>query len=916
MPEPGGTRLIGRAAEQRAVDAVLDAVRGARGRALVLLGEPGIGKSALLDHAAATAAASGVRVLRVTGIQSEMELAFAGLHQLLGPEVARVDRLPAPRRAALRVVLGLDDGEPPDRLMVALGALDLLRALAADRPVVCLVDDVQWLDQDTVSVLSSMARRWATDPVGAVVASRDAVPELDGLPRLEVRGLATPDALTLLDGALRAPLDDAVRRQMVAETAGNPLALLELPRGMDPAELAGGFALPGVTPLSDRIEESYRRRLAELPVSARTLLLLAAADPVGEPALLRAAAACLGLGPQAIVPAVEEQLLEIGPRVRFTHPLARSAIYRGASPEQRRLVHLALEEVTDPDTDPDRRAWHRAQAVVGPDDETARQLERSSRRARSRGGLAAATAFLERAASLSPARRARADRLVAAAELAREAGDDDRALALLDAAGDDALDADQAARAALLRGRVAQERTTGPDAVHLLADAARRLAACGLPAAHDAVLDAVVTATWTAAPGRAALVREATSVLGDDRPGPAGPATDLLVAGLRARGLEGPDAALPLLRRALDALLADPGTVAASGPSWSALWLADELWDAAAGTTLFDRVAGPARREGALGVLRRLYRAHVRHLVLVEDVHAARRTLDEGRALAPTDPASFAEVELIVTAWAGEHDTASRLAAELRRPGAGPRTRVWVAYADAVAGNARGDAEGAHRAIAPVFRDDWFSLGPMVLPELADAAARTGHAADLAAAEAWADERARLTATPWSLGVAERVRALRRDGDGARAHYERSVEHLSRVRGRTELARTHLAYGEWLRRRRSRAEARDHLGRAARLFTETGAAGFAERAARELRAVGDHGSGRPGGTLTPQEAEVAALAADGLTNPQIATRLSLSARTVQHHLRNAYAKLGISSRTQLGRALGEPRAAAGGSAAR
>jgi hypothetical protein len=388
------------------LDRLLDAVRAGESRALVVRGEPGVGKTALLDYLVEHA--SGCRVVRATGVQSEMELAYAGVHQLLTPMLDRLQRLPARQRAALRSAFGLGPGSAPDRFLVGLAVLSLLSDVAEEYPLLCLVDDEQWLDRASAQVLGFVARRLAAESVGLVFAARVPGDELAGLPELVVEGLQEGDARELLEAALTGPLDARVRDRIVAEARGNPLALVELPRGVPPAELAGGFALPDAMPLSGRIEESFRRRLDALPADTGRLLQLAAADPIGDPVLVWRAAGRLGIRAEAATPAAEAGLLEVGARVRFRHPLVRSAAYRSASLQQRQDVHRVLAEVTDPKIDPDRRAWHRAQAAPGPDENVASELERSAGRAQARGGLAAAAAFLERAAMLTPdpARRA------------------------------------------------------------------------------------------------------------------------------------------------------------------------------------------------------------------------------------------------------------------------------------------------------------------------------------------------------------------------------------------------------------------------------------------------------------------------------------------------------------------------------
>jgi len=417
---PARRVLLGRRSECEVLDRLLGAVRAGESRALVVRGDPGVGKTALLEYLVEHAL--GCRVAWAAGVQSEMELAFAGLHQLLAPMLDRLDRLPGPQRAALATAFGLGPGSAPDRFLVGLAVLGLLAEVAEERPLVCVVDDEQWLDRASAQVLGFVARRLVAESVGLVVAARVPSEELVGLPELVVEGLGEADARALLEGVVTGPLDPRVRDQLVSEARGNPLALLELPRGLPPAELAGGFALPGALPTWGRIEASFRRRVEALPAESRRLLQLAAADPVGDPVLVWRAAERLGIGAQAATPAADAGLLEVGAWVRFRHPLVRSAAYRSASLQQRQEVHRALAEVTDPELDPDRRAWHRAQATPGPDEQVAAELERSAGRAQARGGLAAAAAFLERAAMLTPDPARRARRLLAAAGAKRDAG--------------------------------------------------------------------------------------------------------------------------------------------------------------------------------------------------------------------------------------------------------------------------------------------------------------------------------------------------------------------------------------------------------------------------------------------------------------------------------------------------------------
>src|SRR3984957_6870008 len=589
MTEDPGLRgrasgLTDRRAECGVLDRLINAVRAGGSRVLVVCGEPGVGKSALLDYLAGRA--SGCRVVRAAGVESEMELAFAGLHQLLAPVLDRLGGLPGPQQEALRTAFGLSSGPAPDRFLVGLAVLGLVSEVAGQRPLVCVVDDEQWLDRASVQALGFVARRLAADPVGLAFAARVPGAELAGLPELAVAGLREEDARALLDSALTGPLDARVRDLIVAETRGNPLALLELPRGLGSAELAGGFGLPAAVSLPGRIEDSFRRQLEGMPTETRRLLALAAADPSGDLLLLWRAAARMGIAAQAGVPAVGAGLVEFGARVRFRHPLARSAAYRSVSPRERREAHGALAEVTDPAADPDRRAWHRAQAAPGPDEDVAAELERSAGRAQGRGGLAAAAAFLERAALLTPEPGRRAGRLLAAARVKREAGELDTALGLLVAAEAGPLDARQAAQVQSLRGQIASDQYRGSDAARLLLRAARLLEPLDAGLAREMHLDALGAALVAGDLERPGGVREAAEPARAAPPSPDPPrAVDVVLDALALRLTEGHAAAAAALTRALSLLVSLDADV---GEAHRSLWsaggrpgaiIAMELWD-------------------------------------------------------------------------------------------------------------------------------------------------------------------------------------------------------------------------------------------------------------------------------------------------------------------------------------------------
>ena len=888
----------------------IEAVRAGESRVLVVRGEPGVGKTVLLDYLARHA--PGCQVARAAGVQSEMELAFAGLHQLCAPMLKQLARLPAPQRDALQTAFGLSAGPAPDRFLVGLAVLSLLSEVAGERPLICLVDDQQWLDRASAQALEFVARRLAADPVGLVFAARDPGDELAAFPDLAVEGLAEGDARALLDSVLAGPLDARVRDQIVAETRGNPLALLELPRGLTPAELAGGFGLPGARPLSGRIEESFRRQIEALPDHVRRLLQLAAADSSGDPLLVWRAAGQLGIDVQAGAPEVDGGLVGFGAQVRFRHPLVRSAAYRSASTRERQEVHRALAEVTDPRLDPDRRAWHRAQAAPGPDEEVAGELERSAGRAQGRGGLAAAAAFLERAALLTPDPVRRTQRLLAAARTKADAGALDAALGLMVAVEAGPVDALQTAEVERLRGQIALEQRRGSDADRLLLSAARRLQPVSADLARAAHLDALVAAIWAnemASPG----VREAAEAARTAPPGPVPPgAIDVLLDAVALRMTQGYAAAAPALTRALEMVLA---LDVSSGESDRWQWLAGgrisqiiamELWDFESWHALAVSQVKFSRDTGALMHLAFALNYLARTHILAGELAAATRLVEEDHLIAEAagNP-PVADTAMMLAAWRGQEQEASELIEAVSREAtarAAPALVSRADYASSVLYNGLGHSAAAYDAARRAFEREPMGYGSHIVPELAEAAARSGDTRLLQAALEWLSERTRATPTQWVLGIEVRVRALLSDGEAADRCYRESIERLSLTRVRTQLARAHLLYGEWLRRENRRADAREQLRTAHEMLEAMGAEAFAERARRELLATGETVRKRVSDTsdaLTAQEAQVARLARDGLSNPEIGARLFISSRTVQYHLRKVFTKLGISSRSQL-----------------
>jgi DNA-binding CsgD family transcriptional regulator len=889
------------------------AVRAGESRVLVLHGEAGVGKTALLEYLAGHA--PGLTVTRAAGIQSEMELAFAGVHQLCAPALDSLDTLPAPQREALRTAFGVSSGPAPDRFLLGLAVLGLLSHAAAKQPLLCLVDDHQWLDRASAQILAFTARRLGVESVGLVFATRDPGGDLAGLAELPVAGLREADARVLLDAALTGPLDTRVRDQIVAETRGNPLALLELPHGLTPQELAGGFGLPGALPLAGSIERNFRRRVEALPRQAQRLLLLAAADPSGDPALVWRAAARLGIGTEAAVPATEAGLAEFGTRLLFRHPLARSAAYQTASAQARQEAHRALAAATDPRLDPDRRAWHRAQAAPGPDEDVAAELERSASRALSRGGLTAAAAFLERSAMLTLDPAQRAARALAAARAKSRAGAFDAALELLAVAEAGPLTDLQHAHADLIRAQLAFITSRGAEAPPLLLKAAKRLAGIDPGLSRATYLDALSAGIFTgrlASPGSdlLAIARAAAEAPPAPRP-PRAP--DLLLDALTAHYNEGYAAGVPMLRGALAAFA--HGLPAEEELHW--LWLAcivgaTRAWDEESWDVLSARHVQLARGTGALSELPLALTSRAFLHLFTGQLTAAADLTDEMQAVKEATGSGLAPYGALgLAAFRGQETKAHALVeatmedVTLRGEGTGITFAEW---ANAVLNNGLGryDKAAAAALHACDYDDD---LGSLIwtMPELVEAAVRAGLTEAAARADDRLEEITSACDTDWARGVRARSRALLSEGETAERLYRESVRRLSGTRLRVDLARAHLLYGEWLRRERRRGDAREQLRTALGMLEAIGMAGFAERARRELRSTGETARKRSSAAgheeLTAQELLVARLARDGLSNPEIGTRLFISAHTVQYHLRKVFAKLGITSRSQLDRVL-------------
>jgi DNA-binding CsgD family transcriptional regulator/tetratricopeptide (TPR) repeat protein len=889
------------------LDRFVAEVRAGEGRALVLRGEPGVGKTVLLDYLAGRA--SGCRVARAAGVQSEMELAFAGLHQLCAPMLDHAESLPVPQREALRIAFGLSAGPVPDRFLVGLAVLGLLSETAGERPLLCVVDDQQWLDRASAQVLGFAARRLAADPVGLVFAARVPGEDVAGLPELVVDGLAEDDARELLESVLPGRLDARVRDRVIAETHGNPLALLELPRGLTPAQLTGGFGVSSAVSLDGRIEESFARRLDGLPAQTQRLLQLAAADPTGDPVLVWRAAGRLAIGAGAAEPALEAGLAEFGAQVRFRHPLVRSAVYRSASVQTRQELHGALAEATDPAVDPERRAWHRAEAAPGADEEVAAELEQCAGRAQRRGGLAAAAAFLERSAGLTldPARRAQ--RALTAAQAKYRAGALDVALGLLAMAQAGPLDELQRARGDLLRAQIAFASSHGRDAPPLLLSAARQLEALDVGLARETYLEAFTAALFvgrlSAAVGEVARAARAA-------PPPLGPARapDLLLDGLALLVTDGYAAGTPALKRALLAFRGQDIS-AEEGLSW--LWLAERAamatWDDDTWHALASRHLKLARDAGALSELPLALRSRILLHSHAGELEQGSALIAEAQAVASVTGSQLAPYGATgIAAFRGREAEAVELiranldSATSRGEGRG----VSSHYSAALLYNGLGHYDKALAAAEVACEYDDIGVLGWSLTELIEAAVRSDQPARASGALQRLSETTRASGSDWALGTEARSRALLSEGETAENCYREAVERLGRTRMRPAVARAHLLYGEWLRRENRRRDARVELRAAHGLFTTMGIEAFAERARHELMATGDTVRKRTVETvseLTDQEEHIARLAVSGRTNVEIGTQLFLSTRTVEWHLSKVYTKLGVGSRRELRQAL-------------
>ena len=901
--------LRGRTRECVFLDGLIADIRRGGSRSLVLHGEAGIGKTALLEYLIASA--SDFTVVRASGVESEMELAYSGLHQLCGTILDRLEKLPAPQRLALEIVFGMSAGPTPQQFLVALAVLSLLSEVSEERPVLCVVDDAHWLDQSTALTLAFVTRRLLAEPVGLVFACREVGDQLRHLPGLDIGGLRNGDARALLRSAVQFGLDDQVCDRIIAETRGNPLALLELPRGISTTELAG-FRTGSVSALPNGIEESFRRRLAALPEATRRLLTIAAADPLGEPTVVWPAAQRLGIGAEAGAAAEDAGLCEIKARVQFRHPLVRAAAYTAASSDERRRAHAALAEVTDAEADPDRRAWHRALALAGPDDGVADELERSAARARARAGQAAAAAFLERSVALTLDAQRRAERALAAAEAKYLAGTAEDALRLAEIAKRGPLNDFHRPLVDVLRGQVATMQRRPRDAPPLLLGAARQLELFDRQAARSTYRDAFIAVIYAGRFGDQAGLREVAAAILSAAPSsdPRSASDELLDAAallIDAGFATGADAA----KRALARLTPMSGEL---DPQWlffAIRVLAVYVWDSDAWDALSRRILELVRDGGVLALVPMAAATRVGWELFAGDLAAASALVVEQDTVQDAiggerSPGS----RIALAAFRGREAEVAELDEATTRDAVARGDGPWVAvlhWSTAVLCNGLGRYDKALEAarLGAAYPPD-VHVSSWALSELVEAAARCGQPEVASDALGRLAEMARACGTDWVIGVEARARALVADSDDADELYRHAIDHLGRTRLRTELARAHLLYGEWLRRDRRRIEARDQLRRAQEMFTSMGMEAFAARAGRELLATGETARKRTDETrddLTAQELQIAQLARNGLSNPDIGARLFVSPRTVEYHLHKVFTKLGITTREHLDRAL-------------
>ena len=905
-------QLLDRVDESAVIDDLLEQAKNGAGGSLVIRGGSGLGKSALLAYA--SDAATGMVVAAVMGLESELELAFAALDRFLAPFLDGLAELPAPQRNAVQSALGRGGDGSPDRFLVGRGVLALLSRVADSRPLLCLVDDAELLDPASAQTLGFVARRLGDSRIALVVAIGDLSGEylpFEGLVELRLEGLSDSAARVLLDRATPSPLDDRVRDRLVTRSRGNPLALLELPAALTAEQRSGSSPLPRPLPVGESLELVFTRRIDRLSAETQLLLLLIAAEASGDAELFWRAAAKLRLDPESLDSAEAAGIVDAGPPLKFRHSFVRSAVYARAPAASRRRVHRALADATDAKRDPDQRAWHRAAAVVVPDETLAAELESSAGVARRRGGHAAAARLLLRAAELTPDRSSRTDRLLGAAQTQLTAGSVEAASALVIEIVSGLPDVFQRARAQRLSGAIELARGSAEGAPEILLQAARSFASLDARLARDTYLEALAGTIYAGRLGRAGALLEIGQAAADAPPPPRAPtAADLLLDGFSVRVTQGPGAAGPALRAGIDALR-EHGDLRWFGLGYIAAF---DLWqdDDVRGLSL--RHVQLARDTGAFMALPNALSQLGAYEVIAGRLGAAEAAFGESaEAAAATGTAGLlgrTDVgAMIVAAWRGRVRETRALARRCTRDGDNRGVGIFgsfAQYALAVLGLGRSEYRAALAAARGADQD--FAVQTRALPELVEAASRCRERVVAAAAVERLAESVLPASTEWGLGMLARSRALIADGDEAEALYQEAITRLQRCLISPQLARAYLLYGEWLRRMRRRREAREQLRRAHQMFSAIGAAGFAGRARAELAATGElvrRPRVEPAQALTPHELRVARLASSGATNREVAVELYISPRTVEYHLHKVFQKLGITSRIQLARALDE-----------
>jgi DNA-binding CsgD family transcriptional regulator len=912
MPLEQARVFGGRERERAALGQMLDRVRQGESAVLVLRGEAGIGKTALMHYCAREA--SGCRVVQITAVESELQMPFAAVHQLCEPMLGNLGTLPQPQQQALRVAFGEEVGSTPDRFVVGLAVLGLLSEFTVERPLVCLVDDAQWLDEPSRQVIGFVGRRLLAESVLLLLATRELGDDqlFPALSSLTLDGLSDDDARILLASVVPGQLDEHVRERIVAETGGNPLRLLELVGEMTAGELAAGLAMPRANASPGQLEERYVRRIHALPPATQQLLLLAAADPTGDATLLWRAAQSLGIPRSAAGAAESERLLEIGPQVVFRHPLVRSAAYAAGSPDARRAVHTALAAATDREVEAERRVWHLAAAATGPDEAVALQLEETAAAAQARAGAAGAAALLARSVELTDRPERRAERALAAANAHLHAGAFDRAYALLAQARAGTLSDVTRAEAESLRGRIQFASSPGPETPLLLLRTARTLEHLDVERARETYLNAWIAsfvAGPMARPGgllpEVSRAARASAILPQSSP------RGVLLDGLATAATANRTAAAPSLRRAVemfvrgefsdDELMRWEGALVATAAAL--------LWDAQNWVSMQARRVEVARASGALAPLSIALNARGFVAAWCGDFEEASALIAEHTAVIEAMEAGwYSTGALMQAAYQGRPESSVFIeavgSASIQR-GAwhGAQSANWTT---AILCNGLGRyADALAAAELAAYEMDMPNATGWALPEVIEAAVK-GEQPAVARAAMETLPNHTITEYDWGAGIVARCRALVSEGHDADQFYAEAVARLARTPFRTELARGHLLYGEWLRGEGRGEDARAHLLSAHDMFSQMGAEAFSERARLELLAMGEPVPRRELATrteLTPQERHIARLARDGRSNAEIGAELFLSVRTIEWHLRKVFAKLGITSRRDLRDAL-------------